>query len=121
MIQALILNKGSTFERVKTKKHVLGMLILDFYLSLLQIALRQNAFWIGASDYTIEGQFRWLETGFPIGNFSAWGPGKPSQNDTNNCVRMFYNGVEYKWEDVDCNDRTTNYICEKPYVHVHHA
>ena len=119
MIQALILNKGSTVERVKTKKT--RVRDVNFYLSLLQIALRQNAFWIGASDYTIEGQFRWLETGLPIGNFSAWGPGKPSQNDTNNCVRMFYNGVEYKWEDVDCNDRTTNYICEKPYVHVHHA
>nr|XP_022293549.1 perlucin-like protein isoform X1 [Crassostrea virginica] len=81
-------------------------------LSVLH-SLRQNTFWIGASDYTIEGHFRWLETGLPIGNFSAWGPGKPSQNDTKNCVRMFYNGDEYNWEDVDCNDRTTNYICEK--------
>ncbi|XP_061192312.1 perlucin-like protein [Saccostrea echinata] len=80
-------------------------------------SLRQSAFWIGASDYTIEGSFRWLETGFPIGNFSAWGAGKPTRNITNNCVRMFYQGDQFKWEDYNCNDRTTYFICEKPYVY----
>nr|XP_034333160.1 C-type lectin domain family 4 member M-like isoform X2 [Crassostrea gigas] len=77
-------------------------------------SLHQNTFWIGANDFAIEGSFRWLETGLPIGNFSAWGSGRPTRNDTNNCLRMFYNGDQYKWEDVSCNDRTTYFICEKP-------
>lgn len=80
----------------------------------LFLALHQNTFWIGANDFAIEGSFRWLETGLPIGNFTAWGSGKPTRNDTNNCLRMFYNGDQYKWEDVSCGDRTTYFICEKP-------
>lgn len=88
----------------------------NFISNILSVlhSLHQNTFWIGANDFAIEGSFRWLETGLPIGNYTAWGSGKPTRNDTNNCIRMFYNGDQYKWEDVACGDRTTYYICEKP-------
>jgi hypothetical protein len=74
-------------------------------------------YWTGASDFAVEGSWRWLETGLPIGSsYTNWADGRPTNNGTFNCMMMEWVGDDVKWVDVECNHRDVSYICEKQYV-----
>ncbi|XP_071136667.1 hepatic lectin-like [Mytilus edulis] len=79
-----------------------------------------NHFWLGASDYTFENRWQWLETGGVISGFSAWLPGYPNGNLSQNCMMTVFNGSQLYWDDQRCDShhghRTAglHYICEKP-------
>ncbi|XP_062595962.1 perlucin-like protein [Saccostrea cucullata] len=74
---------------------------------------RLYRYWTGASDFAIEGSWRWLETGAAVGPYTNWADGRPTNNGTFNCMMMEWVGDELKWVDVECNHRDTTYICEK--------
>ncbi|CAG2247098.1 CD206 [Mytilus edulis] len=79
-----------------------------------------NHFWLGASDYTFENRWQWLETGGVVSGFSAWLPGYPNGNLSQNCMMTVFNGSQLYWDDQRCDShhghRTAglHYICEKP-------
>ena len=77
---------------------------------------RLYRYWIGGSDFAVEGSWRWLETGTSIGPYTNWADGRPTNNGTFNCMMMEWVGDELKWVDVECNHRDVTYICETPYV-----
>lgn len=70
-------------------------------------------YWIGGTDFAIEGSWRWLETGSAIGPYTNWADGRPTNNGTFNCMMMEWVGDGLKWVDVECNHRDVTYICEK--------
>jgi len=78
--------------------------------------------WLGANDYAFENKWQWLETGGVITGFTAWGPGQPNGNMSQNCLATSFNGTDMIWIDAKCDLRHGhhssgyNYICEKPYV-----
>jgi Lectin C-type domain len=67
--------------------------------------------WIGLSDITSEGNFTWVDnTTF---NFNDWNNGEPNNFGGNeNCVQVKYNGTEWMWNDINCNDVQPGYILE---------
>ncbi|XP_022289259.1 perlucin-like protein [Crassostrea virginica] len=77
---------------------------------------RLYRYWIGGSDFAVEGSWRWLETGTSIGPYTNWADGRPTNNGTFNCMMMEWVGDELKWVDVECNHRDVTYICETPAV-----
>lgn len=78
-------------------------------------------FWLGGSDYVIEGQWRWVETGIAMTGFSIWGPGYPKPDSlSQSCLITYFNGTEMFWADHSCghaqhghHSNGYNYICEK--------
>ncbi|XP_048770075.2 perlucin-like protein [Ostrea edulis] len=75
---------------------------------------RYYRYWIGGSDFAVEGSWRWIETGLPIGStYTNWADGRPTSNATFNCMMMEWVGDDLKWVDVECNHRDVTYICEK--------
>lgn len=74
-------------------------------------------FWLGASDYTFENRWQWLETGGIVSGFSAWLPGEPAGNLTQNCMATVMNGTNMFWDDMRCDNHhgvKAAYVCEKP-------
>ena len=80
------------------------VLFLDFH---------QTGYWLGGNDYIKEGEWRWSETGSPIGDFNQWGAGYPDGNRTHDCMLQVYNGDTSMWIDSNCN-HARYYICEHP-------
>ncbi|XP_069119941.1 perlucin-like [Argopecten irradians] len=70
-------------------------------------------FWIGASDFIIEDQWRWLETGVSIGSTSFWAPGQPNGDTDQDCVAAMVNASNtLVWKDYGCHAKY-HFICEK--------
>ncbi|KAK3083072.1 hypothetical protein FSP39_013191 [Pinctada imbricata] len=92
-----------------------GELVIHYDVPLSRmVELRRDNFWIGGSDFTIEGSWRWLETGFPINpNFTSWMSGAPTRNSSLNCMLMSWQGNVLQWKDDKC-DAGHYSICEKP-------
>ncbi len=58
--------------------------------------------WLALSDYSTEGDWRWLdgpEAGMPV-SWTAWFEGEPNGETGENCV---CSTVELKWFDIPCD------------------
>jgi hypothetical protein len=77
--------------------------------------------WIGASDITTEGEWRWADgalfwLGTSMGSaqnglFSAWYPTQPSGQGPRDCAAL--DGGTLGWYDLDCMTPQP-YVCESP-------
>ncbi|RUS71917.1 hypothetical protein EGW08_020330 [Elysia chlorotica] len=67
--------------------------------------------WLGLSDTTVEGKFRWAN-GLLL-SYSNWKKGEPNDHGSfgEDCVQMDADG---KWKDSNCNDHDLKYICKIP-------
>lgn len=80
----------------------------EFYNSTRQL------FWIGLTDVSQEGIFRWERDGTMLGGYSNWATGQPitisgaANNVISNCV--VYNGSG--WLLSNCVTSSHNYLCE---------
>uniref|UniRef100_H2ZVM1 C-type lectin domain-containing protein n=1 Tax=Latimeria chalumnae TaxID=7897 RepID=H2ZVM1_LATCH len=74
----------------------------------------KHSYWIGLSDITEEGTWRWVD-GTPYTSLQFWYQGEPN----NDCVEFRYystsSGKFSKWNDVSCTLKRRR-ICEKPSV-----
>ncbi|XP_071138098.1 C-type lectin domain family 17, member A-like [Mytilus edulis] len=93
----------------------------EFIKEILNILTVWGAphFWLGGTDYVIEGQWRWVETGVSMTGFSIWGVGYPQGGLGQSCLSTYFNGTELFWQDLSCGHNVGhrhhgyNYICEK--------
>ncbi|XP_060068577.1 perlucin-like protein [Ylistrum balloti] len=91
------------------------------FLAMILNVLRGRGiteWFIGATDYTFEGSYRWLETGSPIGPFTKWAPGQPNGTNIENCLSLKWIGRDLFWEDEKCSTRGKR---AKNHTHVHHT
>lgn len=78
------------------------------------LALRDETYWVGATDRADEGQFRWGQSNEPV--FSSWGPYQPdnwtqgTDNGGEDCMNLWYLGW---WNDESCGN-PHRYVCEFP-------
>ncbi len=85
-----------------------------------------NAGWMGASDSSVEGTWRWVvgpenDTAFWSGasggstvggNYANWGTGEPNNSGDEDCAQ-FLAGGSGKWNDLPCNSTTLpGYVVE---------
>ncbi|OWF55386.1 perlucin-like protein [Mizuhopecten yessoensis] len=93
----------------------------DFLATILNVLRgRGIAEWfIGATDYTFEGSFRWLETGGPL-TFTKWAPGQPNGTTVENCLTLKWVDRELLWEDEKCSSRGKR-ANNNNHTHVHHT
>ncbi|KAJ8313298.1 hypothetical protein KUTeg_009084 [Tegillarca granosa] len=94
---------------------------MTFVSDILKVLnyLGHSKHWIGANDYAIEGQWRWIKTGQAVQYFK-WAVDEPNVvgDGPEDCATIQnYNGT-YLWNDEDCSKHRYYYICETPYVHV---
>ncbi|KAJ8308578.1 hypothetical protein KUTeg_013452 [Tegillarca granosa] len=87
--------------------------------------LEDADYWIGGSDWTVEGEWLWEPDGIPM-TYTDWYPGQPNngmaanafpfaaQQEHQNCLAMLYDH-KYKWIDSNCDDYKHT-ICEKRAV-----
>ncbi len=60
------------------------------------------ALWIGASDITNEGYFKWDNGGRPVSpGYTNWGPNQPA-NDGGDEDCVHYLHIAFEWHDNDC-------------------
>uniref|UniRef100_A0A182NPC3 C-type lectin domain-containing protein n=1 Tax=Anopheles dirus TaxID=7168 RepID=A0A182NPC3_9DIPT len=70
-----------------------------------------NAWFIGATDIGIEGQFVWIGLNKKItsSSYTNWNTGEPNNQDNEDCVVIGYNaGVS--WNDVKCNYSVEGFV-----------
>ena len=64
-------------------------------------------YWIGLTDATLEGDWKYVDGTRPI--FPDWQPGEPTGSNTQNCAQ-FWAGIGYRWDDTSCNV-AKRYVC----------
>ncbi|OWF46013.1 perlucin-like protein [Mizuhopecten yessoensis] len=70
-----------------------------------------HEFWIGLSDWALEGNFIWVPEGLtPL--YTNWGPGEPDNDHKDQHCTIIYTQEHYQWYDRTCNQQYS-YICEK--------
>ncbi len=89
------------------------------WLRTTATAQSMGAFWLGGTDWTKEGDWKWPDgtqfwtggaSGSSVGGlFTNWAPSQPSGSKNDDCMRMDTAG---KWSEIDCN-KTAAYVCEK--------
>ncbi|XP_048733092.2 perlucin-like protein isoform X2 [Ostrea edulis] len=79
-----------------------------FIVSLLHQS-QSNSFWIGGSDWTIEGTWVWEPLGIKF-NYSNFADGRPNNYHGENCLSIRVGNQQ--WDDDDC-DEQRRYVCEK--------
>nr|WCD23705.1 C-type lectin [Glycymeris yessoensis] len=71
-------------------------------------------YWIGGTDLTDEGQWRWSHSGKCF-SYTGWGHIAPNDlNHNEDCLHLTHH-YNYKWNDVNCN-HATFFICEKKQI-----
>uniref|UniRef100_A0A8D2J469 C-type lectin domain-containing protein n=1 Tax=Varanus komodoensis TaxID=61221 RepID=A0A8D2J469_VARKO len=81
--------------------------------TLVKQLANEQVVWIGLSDSTTEGSWRWLD-GTAL-SLSFWGSGEPNNaaaHEGEDCGTLIYNG---KWNDVICSN-SEQWICEKKSI-----
>lgn len=81
-------------------------------------SLAMGAVWLGATDWTTEGNWEWPDgtafwtgghNGSPVGSvYTNWGSTEPVGKDASDCMQM---GVDGTWHEVACGGKVA-YICE---------
>nr|ACU83213.1 C-type lectin [Ruditapes philippinarum] len=66
--------------------------------------------WIGLTDRTHDGIWRWFDT-MSHATCSDWGPGEPNSHGNEDCVNFFVDN-DYNWNDSTCHSKYTP-LCEK--------
>merc|ERR1712227_886336 len=71
-------------------------------IAVEQILLRDVSYWIGLSDFSHEGTWRWQES-HDIPSYTNWQPGQPNGGTSQNCaMKTFFKNEHGKWHDVAC-------------------
>lgn len=80
--------------------------------------LGMGVIWLGATDWTTEGDWEWPDgtkfwtggaTGAPVGStYTNWAPKHPTGSGSNDCLQMDAAG---QWLETACN-KTAMYVCE---------
>ena len=70
---------------------------------------RNMVLWIGGSDKTVEGAWKWSD-GSPW-NYTKWSQGQPNNEDNEDCLQFYYRN-EDSWSDRTCTNRE-NFVCSK--------
>ncbi|BFZ22372.1 hypothetical protein BsWGS_25410 [Bradybaena similaris] len=64
--------------------------------------------WIGLQD-PVENSFTWVD-GTPV-QYTNWEPGEPNNNNNEDCVAM--DTVNGKWNDIQCANAYSLFVCKK--------
>jgi hypothetical protein len=80
------------------------------FVSLMVGASRDA--WIGASDLAVEMQWIWVNDVPLAGGYTAWDPGEPNDDGTEDCAEM-RGSLGGLWNDSNCNESQA-YVCERP-------
>ncbi|XP_052761757.1 perlucin-like protein [Mya arenaria] len=73
---------------------------------------KDHLWWIGLSDETIEGEWKWVNSDARP-EFTYWAAGQPdSYHGSNEDCALFHVHANYTWHDVGC-DIKCGIICEK--------
>ena len=80
----------------------------------------QDGWWIGGSDYTVEGEYRWIQTGGIIGPFTKWGVAQPDDNNKENCMALLWTAEQLWWHDEPCQRYRAHIGSHYVYQGVHH-
>ena len=60
-------------------------------------------YWIGLNDMAFEGKFEWQHSFTPLGNYTNWIPGEPSNTlGDEDCVIMVVTD-NWSWNDFHCD------------------
>ncbi|XP_033735880.1 perlucin-like protein [Pecten maximus] len=86
-------------------------LFLSDYLRNHTDVYTSHEFWIGLSDWELEGNFIWVpERLTPL--YKNWGPGEPDNDHLDQHCTVINTREHYQWYDRTCNQKY-GYICEK--------
>ncbi|XP_048733100.1 perlucin-like isoform X2 [Ostrea edulis] len=80
-----------------------------FMKQLLQ-RVNDHQYWLGGSDWTIEGKWIWEPRGVAF-NFTSWSHGEPDNRHNEQHCLLLDTHSHNQWFDHDCND-ARHYICE---------
>ena len=82
------------------------------YIKNVVKGLGGAAWYIGATDKAVEGEFVWMNSKQPLAQvFTDWMPGEPGNYNHDESCLALWKGNSYQWGDISCEDRY-NYICE---------
>uniref|UniRef100_A0A8W8HZ22 C-type lectin domain-containing protein n=1 Tax=Magallana gigas TaxID=29159 RepID=A0A8W8HZ22_MAGGI len=79
-----------------------------FIVSLMHHT-QSNSFWIGGSDWTVEGKWVWEPLGIKF-NYTNFADGRPNNYHGENCLSI--RAQNHQWDDDDCDEKR-RYLCEK--------
>ncbi|XP_033733913.1 perlucin-like [Pecten maximus] len=97
---------GSHLARIETEPEE------KFIESMLRDYHHEHEYWLGASDWTVEGEWMWEPEGTASFMYTNWKPGQPDNHGgDDNCLLIEGRSLFY-WKDEDCHDRNL-YVCEK--------
>ncbi|XP_069111382.1 perlucin-like protein isoform X2 [Argopecten irradians] len=70
-----------------------------------------HKFWLGATDWTVEGEWQWEPEGSASFTYSNWAHHQPNDHGGNdNCMSMEGESM-FHWYDDNCSNKK-KYICE---------
>merc|ERR1711915_397056 len=68
--------------------------------------------WTGGNDIGREGNWKWLVSSAPVGDF-IWISGFPQGGNSRNCLDLVPNSYEYMAADSFCTNENLYPICQK--------
>lgn len=89
-------------------------MFLFFLLKKIKTEVVEQNYWMGAEDYTKEGDWRWVSDLSKV-QYSGWQSGEPNNWLGNEDCALFYLPHSLNWNDGRCNFKS-GYICEKQHV-----
>eukprot|EP00058_Branchiostoma_floridae_P006984 XP_002592472.1 hypothetical protein BRAFLDRAFT_68958 [Branchiostoma floridae] len=97
------------FGRLATAK---DMATNRFLINLKNAVQTNERFWLGLSDRTSEGSWRWSD-GNNLGAYTYWAPGEPNDSVNEDCAEFWpsFHPHSNEWNDQQCSDNIY-FICE---------
>ncbi|XP_033763161.1 C-type lectin domain family 4 member E-like [Pecten maximus] len=85
---------------------------IEMFINVFSHNWHLRHFWNGVSDFVVENQWRWVETGVSVESTTFWDKGQPNGLDGQNCVALTMNSANsLVWRDYDCTHKY-HFICE---------